>query len=91
MDSVTEFDLVCQSAVSQVARSRPARYPPSAKLATAVSRSQSPDNKASATDVSRQVAEGEAMARPIAAPNVMRTKVRADAAMAPAITAPQEM
>jgi|SRR3954470_16638464 len=54
-------------------------------------KSQSPDNKESATDVSRQVAEGEAMARPIAAPNVMRTKVRADAAMAPAITAPQEM
>ena len=42
-------------------------------------------------ELSRQVADGEATAKPIAAPKVMRTKLSAAAAMAPAITAPHEM
>jgi hypothetical protein len=45
----------------------------------------------SATDVSRQVGDGDAIDRPSAAPNVMNTNEVAAASTAPAITGPQWM
>src|SRR5688572_14464928 len=73
----------------QVERTRPARYPPSAKLPTATTTIQKPDKITSQTEVSRHVGEGDTTIRPTAEAKPIKTKEVAAATIAPAIPGPQ--
>jgi hypothetical protein len=64
-------------------RKRPAKYPPKPKLARAVSTSHKPDKRVRTAEVSRQLDEGEATAKPNAAPNARSTNDSAAATIAP--------
>jgi hypothetical protein len=70
-------------------RKRPLRYPPRPKLASDIRSNQSPDKTDNMADVSRQVEDGEATARPSAEPNESSTNETAAATIAPHQIAPQ--
>src|SRR5581483_10461560 len=76
-------------ALRQDGRRRPAKYPPSPKLASEVSNNQTPPNRAKVQEVSRQLEDGEATAKPMDEPKDNRTNDSAAAVIAPVMTGVQ--